>query len=93
MVDLQPHAQRRAQRPAGQADLDPAGRVAPVVPDRPAHQAVASAPSAVLPGELPAVHGGHAGGERDVHDPLERRPARTGQVPALILGLAAGGTA
>lgn len=46
MVGLQPHPQRRAQRPAGQVDLDPAGPAVPVVLDRPADQAMAAVPSA-----------------------------------------------
>ena len=74
MIGLQSHPQRRAQRPAGQADLDPAGPAVPVVPDRPADQALTGAPSAVVPGELPAFQAGHACSERDVHDPPERQP-------------------
>jgi len=85
VVGLQPHAQRRAQRPAGHADLDPAGTAVPVVLDRPAGQAPAGAASAVLPGgrpagELPALRRGHACSERDVRDRPERH-----QAPAVLL--------
>jgi hypothetical protein len=89
VVDLQPHA----QRPAGQADLDPAGPVAPVVPGRPAHQAVASAPCAVCPVSCPLSMAATqvANGMSTIR--WNDGQPRTGQVPALILGLAAGGTA
>src|SRR6516165_7512549 len=40
-VDVEPHAQRRAQQPAAQADLYPAGTQVPVALDRAAHQALA----------------------------------------------------
>ncbi|HME64444.1 MAG TPA: hypothetical protein VKG61_06080 [Streptosporangiaceae bacterium] len=73
MVGLQPHPQRRAQRPAGQVDLDQAGPAVPVVLGRPANQGLADAASAVWPSELPASQGGHACSERDVHDPPERK--------------------
>jgi hypothetical protein len=53
VVGLQPHPQRRAQRPAGQVDLDLAGPAVPVVLGRSADQALAGAPSAVVRGDLP----------------------------------------
>ena len=74
VVGLQPHPQRRAQRPAGKVDLDLAGPAVPVVLGRSADQALAGAPSAVVRGDLPAFEGGHACSERDVHDPPERQP-------------------
>jgi hypothetical protein len=70
-VDLQSHAPPRAQRAAGQADLDPAGARAAIVLDRAAQQAVAEPESAALPGVLPGVKRGYARLERDVHDPPE----------------------
>jgi hypothetical protein len=41
VVDAEPHARRRAQRPAGQAGLDPAGAEVRIVLGRPAQHAVA----------------------------------------------------
>ena len=53
-LDVQPHLDRWAQRPAGQADLDPAGAEVAITLDRPSQQAVAKAQFAVVSGELPA---------------------------------------
>jgi len=53
VVGLQPHPQRRAQAPAGQADLDPAGAAVPVVLGRPAHLVLAGAPPFVVPASWP----------------------------------------
>jgi hypothetical protein len=91
VVDLQPHAQRRAQRPANQADLDLAGPVAPVVPDRPAHQAVAGVPSAVLPVICPLSRAATqvANGMSTIR--WNDGQPWTGRVPVLVPGLAAGG--
>jgi hypothetical protein len=48
-VDVQSHAQQRAQRSPGQADLDPARARAAIVLDRPAQQAVAEPQVAAPP--------------------------------------------
>jgi hypothetical protein len=53
-VDVEPHADRWAQRPAAQVDLDSAGAELLVALDWAAQQALAEAQFAVLPGELPA---------------------------------------
>jgi hypothetical protein len=70
-VDVQPHAQVRAQRSPGQADLDAAGAGVAVILDRPAQQAVADPEFAAVPRAPPAVKSGHACLERDVGDPPE----------------------
>jgi hypothetical protein len=69
-VDVQPHRQQRAQRTAGQADLDPTCPGIAIVLGRPAQQAFAE-PEFAVPCALPAVKGGHTRLERDVHDPPE----------------------
>jgi hypothetical protein len=54
-VDVQSHAQERAQRSAGQADLGPACTRVVVVADRPAQSAFADVQFAVLRCALPTV--------------------------------------
>lgn len=71
-VDVEPHSQRRAQWPPGQADFDPVYARVAIVLDRPADQALTIAQFAVLSRALPAFKGGHARLERDVNDPPER---------------------
>ncbi len=70
-VDVQAHAQGRAQRSPGQADPDPARTRVAVVLRRPEQLASGGPGFAALSRALPAVECGHAGLERDVHDPLE----------------------
>src|SRR6516162_3214274 len=70
-VDVEPHAEQRAQRSPGKANLDPACAGGAIVLDRPAQQAVANAKFAVLLCALPVLKGGHACFERDVNDPPE----------------------
>ena len=67
---------RRAQRPTGQADLDPARAGAMIALGRAAQQALAQGQFAVVSGQLLAVQRGHAGVERDVCDPPERQQVR-----------------
>jgi hypothetical protein len=84
VVGLQPRPQRRAQRPASQVDLDPAGPAVPVVLDRSVHQTLAGAPSAVVPGELPlsstATH--VSNGTSTIR--RNENQARAGRVPVLM---------
>jgi hypothetical protein len=70
-VDVEPHAQRPAQRSAGEANLDPACAGVAIVLDRPAQQALANAKFAILLCALPVLKGGHACLERGVDDPPE----------------------
>jgi hypothetical protein len=46
--------------------------------DRPAQEALAEVQFTVVSGESPALQRGHAGVERDVHDPPERCVVRPG---------------
>src|SRR5262249_51422918 len=53
--------------------------------DRPAQQALADVPFAVVPRALPAFQCGHADLERNVNDPRERQPGhRTAQAPVQV---------
>jgi hypothetical protein len=70
-VEVQSHAQQRAQRSAGQADLDPARARGMIVLDRPVQQTVTEPEFVFLPGALQRVKRGQACLERDVHDPPE----------------------
>src|SRR5215469_4529518 len=54
-VDVEPHGQQRAQRPAGQADLDAVGTRVAIVVDGPAEQAPGDVQVGVGPGALPAL--------------------------------------
>jgi hypothetical protein len=70
-VDVQSHAQQRAQRLPSQANPDPARTRVTTALDRPAQPAAADSQFAVLPRALPARKCGYARVERDVHDPPE----------------------
>jgi hypothetical protein len=70
-VDVEPHAQRPAQRSAGEANLDPACAGVAIALDRPAQQALAKMKFAILLCALPVLKCGHACFERDVDDPPE----------------------
>jgi hypothetical protein len=70
-VDVEPHAQQRAQRSPCEVNLDPACAGVAIVLDRPAQQALANAKFAVLLCALPVLKGSHACLERDVDDPPE----------------------
>jgi hypothetical protein len=75
VIDVQLHPHRRAQRPAGQADLDPAGAEVRVVSGWAAQHAVAQAQVTFAGCELPAFQRGDPGRERDGHNPPERQRA------------------
>jgi hypothetical protein len=94
VVQVQPHAQPRAQRPPGQANLDPPGTEVLVALDRPAQDTAAQAQFAVLPGELPGFQRCHPCPERHMHDPPERRGAGSrAYVRARVVVLAVAGIA
>ena len=70
-VDVQSHPQGRAQRSPGQEDVDPARASAAIVLDRPAQHACAEPEFAARPGALLVIKCGHAGLQRNVHNPPE----------------------
>ena len=76
-VDVELPGQQRAQRPAGQADLDAVGSRVAIVLDGPAQQAPADAHVGVGPGAQLVLKCGHACLERDVNDPPEQQPVRS----------------
>jgi hypothetical protein len=51
--------------------VDPARASAAIVLDRPAQHASAEPEFVAQPGALPVIKCGHAGSERNVHDPPE----------------------